>query len=41
MQSDLELLVDFDMYENGYDPSVKEDIKEYWEILLNDNWGLQ
>lgn len=36
MKSDLELLVDYDMYELGFDPSSREDVKEYWEIMLND-----
>ena len=33
--SDLETLVMYDMYEKGFDPSSKEDIKEYWELLLS------
>jgi hypothetical protein len=37
MQSDLELLVEYDMYELGYDPTKKQDIKDYWEHLLNGN----
>ena len=37
MQSDLELLVEFDMYESGYNPADQHDIKQYWEKLLNDN----
>ncbi len=32
--SDLELLVMNDMYENGYDPSKKEDIIAYWAERL-------
>jgi hypothetical protein len=35
--SDLELLVMADMYDNGYDPSSKEDIESYWKELLNGN----
>lgn len=34
--SDLELMVQYDMYINGYDPSNIEDIKEYWKERLND-----
>jgi hypothetical protein len=34
MQSDLELLVQFDMYENGFDPSIPEDVAEYWRTRL-------
>lgn len=34
MQSDLELLVQFDMYENGFDPSNIEDVAEYWRTRL-------
>ena len=33
--SDLELLVIFDMYENGLDPSNKEDIIKYWKEKLS------
>ena len=36
-KSDLELLVEYDMYEKGYDPSSVTDIEEYWEVVLNDN----
>lgn len=35
--SDLEMLVMDDMYWLGYDPSNKEDVDEYWEIMLNGN----
>ncbi len=35
--SDLEMLVLVDMYDNGYDPSSKDDIKKYWEERLDDN----
>jgi len=34
MKSDLELLVEYDMYENGFDPSNLDDIKEYWRTRL-------
>jgi hypothetical protein len=34
MKSDLEMLVEYDMYENGFDPSNPEDIREYWEMML-------
>jgi hypothetical protein len=37
MESDLEIMVINDMYQQGYDPMSVEDIKEYWEDLLNDN----
>lgn len=37
MNSDLEMLVEYDMYESGYDPSNQNDIKEYWEMMLNGN----
>ena len=32
--SDLELLVEYDMYVNGFDPSKPEDVKAYWEERL-------
>lgn len=32
--SDLEQLVTFDMYELGLDPKNPEDIKKYWEMML-------
>lgn len=35
--SDLELLIMTDMYVNGYNPSCKEDIIEYWKERLDDN----
>ena len=35
--SDLEMLVMDDMYSLGYNPSNKEDIKLYWEMMLNGN----
>lgn len=35
MQGDLELLVEYDMYDRGYDPSNKDHIKQYWEMMLN------
>lgn len=34
MKTDLELLVEYDMYINGFDPSNLEDIKLYWEERL-------
>ena len=34
MQSDLELLVQFDMYENGFDPSKPEEVIEYWRTRI-------
>jgi len=37
LKSNLELLVEYDMYEQGYDPTSIDDIKEYWKGLLNDN----
>ena len=37
MKSDLEFLVEYDMYESGYDPSNLDDIKLYWEMMLDDN----
>lgn len=30
----LELLVIYDMYENGFDPSNPEDVKDYWKEKL-------
>lgn len=37
MQSELEMLVEYDMYELGFDPVNSEHIKHYWEIMLNGN----
>ena len=37
MQSNLELLVEYDMYELGFDPANYNDVKLYWEIMLNGN----
>lgn len=34
MMSELEDLVSYDMYINGYDPTDPDDIKLYWEQLL-------
>jgi len=34
MKSDLELLVEYDMFILGFDSSNSEDIKKYWEIML-------
>ena len=35
MQSDLEMLVEFDMYDKGYDPANQQHINDYWEEMLN------
>ena len=35
LKSDLELLVEYDMYELGFDPSNYEDVKRYWELMLS------
>lgn len=35
MESDLEMLIKYDMYINGYDPNNLEDVKMYWEERLN------
>ena len=32
--SELENLVEFDMFSNGFDPANEEDIKRYWEERL-------
>lgn len=37
MKSDLELLIEYDMYELGYDPANKTDVKHYWEMMLDGN----
>lgn len=34
MQGELELLVEYDMYINGYDPNNKEDVETYWKERL-------
>ena len=34
MQSELELLVEYDMFVNGYDPAKWEDIVAYWTERL-------
>ena len=34
MKSELEMLVEYDMYTLGYDPSKLEDINRYWEFML-------
>lgn len=31
----LELMVKYDMYINGYDPTDPEQIREYWEARLS------
>lgn len=33
--SDLEMLVNADMFERGYNPSLLSDIEEYWEVMLH------
>jgi hypothetical protein len=33
--SELETLVNYDMYKLGYDSSLVSDIKAYWESLLS------
>lgn len=35
--SDLELLVNADMYDRGYNSASIEAIKAYWEMMLNDD----
>ena len=34
MQSELELLVEYDMFVNGYDPANWTDVLAYWNELL-------
>jgi hypothetical protein len=34
MQSELEAMVEYDMYCNGFDPAKWEDILKYWEERL-------
>jgi len=34
MKSDLEMLIEYDMYDNGFDPSNKEHVTEYWRTRL-------
>ena len=34
MKSDLELLIEYDMYENGFDPTNQEQVTEYWRTRL-------
>lgn len=34
MKSDLELLVEYDMYEMGYDPNNPSDVEAYWKERL-------
>jgi hypothetical protein len=34
LSSELENLVEFDMFTNGFDPSNIEDIKRYWKERL-------
>jgi hypothetical protein len=35
LESDLELMVIQDMWDNGYDPTVYSDVLEYWENRLS------
>jgi hypothetical protein len=35
MQSDLELLIRYDMYINGYDPDDVQQVQKYWEERLS------
>lgn len=35
--SDLELMVNADMFELGYNSASPEHIKAYWEMMLNGN----
>lgn len=37
MRSDLEIMVEHDMFVNGYDPTNKDHIKLYWEMMLDGN----
>jgi hypothetical protein len=34
MKSELELLVEYDMFVNGWDPANKDDIIAYWASML-------
>jgi hypothetical protein len=34
MQSDLELLVEYEMFVNGFDPANKDDVIAYWAYML-------
>jgi len=34
MKSDLEQLVEYDMYCRGFDANLKEDIEAYWRLVL-------
>jgi hypothetical protein len=34
MKSDLEFMVDYDMYVNGFDPANKDDVIAYWAYML-------
>ena len=36
-RSDLEIMVECDMFECGYNPTNQEAIKLYWEMMLNGN----
>ena len=35
MKSELEILIERDMYESGFDPSSPMAVKAYWEIMLS------
>jgi hypothetical protein len=37
MHSDLEIMVQIDMINEGYNPQNPEDVKLYWENMLNVN----
>ena len=34
MQSELELLVSYEMYVNGFDPNNKDEVIAYWAYML-------
>jgi hypothetical protein len=34
MKSELELLVEYDMYINGFDPKDPKDVEKYWKERL-------
>lgn len=35
MKSELELLIEYDMYECGFDASDAASVEAYWEIMLS------
>lgn len=37
MQSDLEILVESDMIELGFDPNYEPHVRQFWELKLDDN----